>query len=254
MTKKNTESSEEKDIEKEEDTNPADLEPDEDTVEEDDSDADPNPDEEEEEEGDENSDIDLDAEIEEENRRGPDPKKAHERIKDKEVEDDEEDLDEDDKPLTRREANELLAKQAKEAQETRAFDIARRLAGSDKEAELIVLKWKNRSFPAKMPLSEQVEEAYAITHRKRLISQRNEALRALKNRDGLNRTVAGTHRDSVKSNSSQQPKGMSKQDRQAIETSFGPWNPKTGRFEKKLKNGHLIVKYPGQDQVQTIKP
>jgi hypothetical protein len=256
MTKKNSKASEEKDTKKkDEDIDPADLEDDTEDLEDEsveDDEVEDLEDDSEEEEGDEEStdnEIDVDEELEEEKKLGkPDSKKAHKRIKDKEAEDDEgdEEEDEDDKPLSRKEARELLARNAREAQETRAYDLARKLTGSDKEAELVVMKWRNRTFPENLPLPLQIEEAYAITHRKRFISQRNEALRALKNRTGVKNDSTTTHRDGHSSPSKLKPK-MSPQDLAAIEATGFKWVPKNGRFEKKLKNGNLLMKYPGKD-------
>ena len=251
MTKKNSEAAEEKDENDEAAADPAEDDVEEEEEEEEKSDkgeegAESSEDDEEEEDDEEVSDseLDLDAELDVESKRGkPDPKKAHERIKEKE--------NEDDKPITRKEARELQRASERKAQEDVAYQFALRLTRSEKEARLVFLKWQNRSFPSDLPLAEQVEEAFAITHRKALISQRNEALRSLKNKDAVNRNSAITHRDPPDSPSSKTPKGMPPQDVKAIEQMGFKWTPKNGRFEKKLKNGNLLVKYPGKD-VQNV--
>lgn len=192
---------------------------------------------------------DYDAEIEEEKKRGkPDPLKAAEAWKKRdqkrkeeieaEADDSEADIDEDDKPLTRREARELMAATQKTAQEAQAYTLARGMAASDKEAELIVLKWRNRNFPEGASLNEQIEESFFITHGKKILGRQQELARALKNKDNVNRNAAGTHRTGTPT---KEPK-VSSADVSAIKAAGFSWNGTARRYEKKLKDGSIIVR------------
>lgn len=209
------------------------------------------------------SDIDFDAELEKERKGKPDPvkakkafdkrsKKRQEQGKDDAADDeaeevDEEDLDDEDKPMTKREAREFLEKnQAR----TEALTTARTLSGSDKEAALIVAKWENRKFPSHLSVSEQIEECFAIVHGKKMIGERNEALRALKGKDSVNKNAtAQAHLDTPVVG---EPK-LTPQDRQIYTQSGFVWNGQTQRYEKKLSNGNILEKNWKTGAVRMIK-
>ncbi len=211
----------------------------------------PEGDEPEGEEGEGADDTDYDAELEKEKNLGkPDPKKAASAFADRkkkrdvpegeELESDEPegDEEEDDKPLTRKDVAAILANDRKERQESDALAMAKTLARSDKEAELIVAKWKNRSFPAGLSLADQIQEAYVITHSKKLIGERNEALRALGNKGTASKDSSSTFRDAPSSGA--EPK-IAPQDAAAIKASGFAYNSTTKRYEKKLKSGDTLV-------------
>lgn len=192
------------------------------------------------------SEIDYDAEIEAERKRGkPDPDKAKNAFKERK----EKREGEDDRPLTKRELQEILAEERKQNQSREAFNLARALAGSDKEAQLVVEKWKNRSFPADLPIEEQIEESYVITHRKKLLGERNEALRALRAKGGVNKNGAGTYRESTKGN---QPK-TSAEATSAFKAAGFTWNGTSRQFEKKLPNGDMLIRDAKTKQTRLIR-
>lgn len=214
--------------------------------------------EEETENSEKNDDPDYDAEIDRETKLGkPDPeaaKKAFQERKNKREDGDDiddEPEDDEDKPLTRRELADALAKDRKERQETEAFSLAKSLAGSDKEAQLILAKWKNRTFPSGLPLSEQIQEMYVVTHSKKLIGQKNEAFRALKNGRGVNRDGSGTHQDAPENPTA--PK-VSTADAQAFVAAGMTYNVQTRRYEKKLANGNILVRDPKTKKSVLIRP
>lgn len=194
--------------------------------------------------------LDLDAEIEKERKAGdPDPaiaKKAFEDRKTKRGTTDEK----GDKPLTQKDLADFEAKIRKDAQQERALEIATGLAGSEKEAELIVLKWQNRTFPKNLPLVDQIQEAFVITHAKKLVGERNEALRALKGKQGATRIAPGTHRDAIRSGA--EPK-MSPADAAVIKQSGFKWSHTNKRFEKKLSSGAMLIRDPKTKQVRLEK-
>ena len=152
--------------------------------------------------------------------------------------------DDDEKPLTANQLEEILSRERettqKEVQSLRIYEIAKGLATSEAERNLIVEIHKNRSFPAHLSLEEQLEEAYAIANRKKLIGERNEALRALRGKDGVNKDTATTHRDAPKAG---EPK-LSPADQQAIKGAGFSWNGTNRRYEKKLSGGRILVRKP----------
>lgn len=194
-------------------------------------------------------DLDLDAEIEKERKANPEiAKKAFkDREKKRETEDSVE--DDEDAPLTRKDLASFEQKIRKDAQKERALEIAKGMAGSDKEAELIVLKWGNRTFPKDLSLAEQIEEAYVITHSKRIIGEKNEALRALKGKDGVQKNAATTHRDLSKGAA---PK-IAPDSLAAIRKSGFTLNTSTQRYEKKTGNGRTLVYNVKTKQIQLEK-
>lgn len=192
--------------------------------------------------------IDYEAELkkEREARAKAELKLADDRAREanrkRKVQEEEGVEDDDDAPLTKKDLvklrSEISSETRREIQVEQAFSIAKGMAGSDVEAELIVAKWKNRSFPEDLPLSDQIEEAYAITHRKKLIGERDEAFRALKGKDGVNRNPAGSYRE---------PAGgvistTSAQDSEAFKAAGFSWNSTSRNWEKKLPNGELLIR------------
>lgn len=187
--------------------------------------------------------IDYEAELKKEQERAEKAEKAlaGQRFKEaekrrKEAEAAGKNDEDDDKPVTRKELAAVRAEERVLAQQERALEIATTLAGSEPEAKLIVAKWKGRTFPDGMPLSEQLEEMHAVVHRKRIIGERNEAIRALKGRDGAGRNAAGAHREPT---DGKEPK-LAPQDEQAIKAAGFTWNGTSRSFEKKFPNGAIL--------------
>ena len=189
----------------------------------------------------ENTDsIDYDKEIKDEKEKGkPDPKIAREAFLEREAKRKEEGekSSEDDRPLTRKDIEDVESRIEKRNLEIQALTLARQLATSPKEAELIVEKWRNRTFPSSLSLSEQIEESYAITHRKKIIGERNEALRALQGKSGVNDNPAGTHHSESKGREPQ----LAGNDKAAIQLAGFVFNTTSQRFEKKLPDGSILV-------------
>lgn len=190
--------------------------------------------------------IDYEAEFEKERKGKPDPEKAKLAFKERQSKKED---GEEEKPLTRAELDEILAQDRKDRVSDTALQLAKGMATSDKEAQLIHEKWKNRTFPPNLTLSEQMEEAYAITHRKKLIGERNEALRALKGKEGVNSDAASAHQDEPQGG---EPK-LPAQDKQAILDAGFKFNNTSRRFEKKLKNGSILIRDPQTKQTRLIK-
>lgn len=185
-------------------------------------------------------DIDFDAELEKEQKNKPDlgkAKVAFKERKEKRKEDTDDESEDDEKPLTRKEMQAMLATAEKKTLVTTAFQIAKSFAASDKEAQLIVAKWENRTFPSNVPLSEQIEEMYAVVHRKKIIGERNEAMRGLKGKTASNKDGAEAARESkVVVASKIAPDIMV-----VIKQSKLVQNPTTKRWERKLPGGKFLI-------------
>lgn len=203
------------------------------------------------------SKIDYDAEIAKEKAKKPDPDKARDAFKlreQKRIEREKElDSEDEDKPLTQKDLDNLRSEWRSEFQREALRDrfevLAKNLAGSDKEAELMVARWENRIFPSDMTVTEQVEEVYASINAKRLIAERNEALRALRGHSGVETNSAATHRDATKGTEPQ----LSPQDAKAIKDAGFTWNGTSRRYEKKLPNGALLVRDSKTGITQIVK-
>ena len=189
--------------------------------------------------------VDYDAELvkERERRKKAEEKleetqrKASERREWKLKQEREEESDEEERPMTASEMRALLAEEReatrKEFQSTRITEIARSMAASESEAQLIVEIHKNRSFPSTLSLEEQLEESYAIANRKRIMAQREELVRALHSKE--TRVIGGgQYRDSVMTTS--EPK-LGAADIQAIKSAGFVWDAQQRLYKKSLAKG-----------------
>ena len=150
----------------------------------------------------------------------------------------------DDKPLTKGELRSILAQNNQVTQKTlivnQATIIAGTLAGTDGEADAIVETWKNRIFPDGMDLQDQIEETYAIVNRRKLIGERNEALRGLKGKDAARIDAATGHQAGQKVTVSE-PKLEADMKSVLVRQGY-KFNRDKVRWEKKLANGKYLVK------------
>lgn len=192
---------------------------------------------------------DLDAEIEKEKKGVPDPEKARQAFKERENKRQEKEESDEDKPLTRKQLEQILSQDRQARFNEDAKSVARSLSGSDKEAELMMLRWQNRTFPSHLTLQGQMEEVYAGIHAKKIIGERNEALRALKNRDNVEKSPAVTHHDEPQ----QGEPTLSAADKQAITAVGFVWNGKSRQYEKKLSNGQILVRDSKTKQTRLIR-
>jgi len=106
----------------------------------------------------------------------------------KEAEENGDEEDEEDKPLTKKNVNKILEEREekirKEMREEQAIELAKKMTESDLEANLVMEIWKNRTLSG--TLNEQIEEAHAIATYKRSQKQNEELKRALMGKDGEN--------------------------------------------------------------------
>jgi hypothetical protein len=163
------------------------------------------------------------------------------------------DEDEEEKPLTKKELQSLLQQERLETEkrlnEARAIEIAKTITSSDAERDLVLEIHKNRTFPAHLSLQEQIEEAYVIANRKKIVGENSELKRALKGKAGVVKNPAGTHRDAP---ASTEPK-ISPEDSAGIKAAGYSWNGTLRRWEKKLGNGDILVSDPKTKKTSIIK-
>lgn len=166
--------------------------------------------------------------------------------KEEENQDDDDGDDDDDRPVTHREMREIVSQTEKKTLLSTAKTIALSIATSEAEADLIVAKWENRTFPPNLPLSDQIEEMYGAIHSKRIIGQKNEALRSLKNKDNVNNDGSGSHRDPP---GGTEPK-IEADMKLVISQSKLVFNATSKRYERKLPNGDTIYYDPKSKSIK----
>lgn len=180
-------------------------------------------------------------------------KKRAKKDKDDEEQGDEDEGDEDEKPLTQRQLREILAadrqRTQKEVQANQIAEKARKLASSDAEAALIIEIHKNRNFPEHLTLDEQIEEAFAIANRKRLLAQNEELKRALKSKETKKTDAAGSHKDTPAKG---EPK-LAAQDLQAIKRSGFVWDASRNLYKKALKGSNKTLFYDPKSKKRFVE-
>ena len=168
--------------------------------------------------------------------------KSKEKPKASDVDESAIDDTDEDRPLTARELTVILARERQEnqklLQQQRITDLAKKLASSDDEAELIVEIHKNRTFPDHLSLEDQMEEAYVLANRKRLMGENSELKRALRGKGSAVTSAPPVHHDAPKAREPQ----VAPQDRAVLVAAGFIWNGTARRFEKKLKNGDILVR------------
>lgn len=195
---------------------------------------------------DSSSQEDLTALIEAEKARKPDPEKALQRFKRDHSEETNEVVDDGDRPLTRRELEELLARHEQrlvvETQEDKLVKFSEEIAGTPQEAELVRAIHANRIFPTGMSLREQLEESYAIANVKRIAARNEELKRKIASQQTASRNTATTHRDPQ---AALEP-DMAPDLKASMVRAGYAFNSTTRRYEKKLPNGKVLVKENGR--------
>ncbi len=149
----------------------------------------------------------------------------------------------DDKPLTKKDLDDVLASERqatqKAANEKEVESYATDMSGSETEKQLIIATFKNRTFPADMPLKQQLEEVYAIVNRKKLINQVAEFKRVLKSKETASKEITTDVKEEVIMGDVK----MSSQDAQAIKASGMVWDSVKRVYKKPLGNGKTFLYY-----------
>lgn len=175
-----------------------------------------------------------------------DPKKALERFQRDNTPEEPEHVSEEDRPLTRRELEELLARHEQrlvvETQEDKLVKFSEEIAGTPQEAELVRAIHANRIFPTGMSLREQLEESYAIANVKRIAARNEELKRKIASQQTASRNTATTHRDPQ---AALEP-DMAPDLKASMVRAGYAFNSTTRRYEKKLPNGKVLVKENGR--------
>lgn len=162
------------------------------------------------------------------------------KAKDEDI--DEEDEDEEDKPLTKKDLDSILTADREANRKvilsSQIQEKAKKLAGSEDEADLIVEIHKNRSFPSDLSVDEQLEECWAIANRKRFKAKTDELKRSLASKETREDNAAGTVRDEALAKETK----LSPQDAQAIKDAGFIWDGVKRLYKKSLAGGkkHLF--------------
>jgi len=143
--------------------------------------------------------------------------------------------EDENKPLTRADINQVLAEFArtneKSNQDSEAKNLIAKHVEGD-EAEAAYLFWKNRVVPTGN-LEEDVMFALGGLNYKRVIAQNSELKRSLQSKDTRNKDVSGT----VKDPTGTAETTLSSQDAQTLKASGMKWDGKKRLYSKKLKDG-----------------
>ena len=157
--------------------------------------------------------------------------------------------DDDDKPITTRQLQEMLAQQSqqiqKELQGQKIVELARSRAGSETEAALMVEVHKNRQFPPHLSIEEQMDEVWLIANRKKIMGEHAEALRAVNAR--ANSNPAGTYYPA----SPEPIRGNMEVIKKLLGMGYKE-NKTLNRLEKKFGNGKLSIVDPNTGKVSVI--
>ena len=156
--------------------------------------------------------------------------------------DEDDESDDDDRPITAREFNEAIAREretiTKQVSFAEAESVASGVSINDAEKQLILEIYQNRSFPEHLTLKEKIEECQLIANKKKWIGERNEALRALKAKDGVETHSSSGVQDEPKGNA---PKLAVQTANELARVGF-IFNNTNHRFERKLDNGKVLVR------------
>ena len=162
------------------------------------------------------------------------------KLREKKRKGEDEEEEDEDRPLTAKDLEGIMEKNRqrtwKELQAEMITEKAKKLASSDSEANLIVEIHKNRVWPEGLTLGEQIEEAYAIANRKKLLAQNEELKRSLKSKEIASDFAGGTHRDSSPLS---EPK-LSSPDVQALKAAGFGWDGKVGAWKRETKDRILF--------------
>lgn len=187
------------------------------------------------------TDIDYKALADAETKRAEEAQKAAAdlafklREQKREVKEEDPPEEDDNKPLTRADINQVLAEFArtneKSTQDTEAKALIAKHVEGD-EADAAYLFWKNRVVPTGN-LEEDILFALGGLNYKRVIAQNSELKRSLQSKDTRNKDASGAVKDPTGTSETM----LSSQDAQTLKASGMKWDGKKRLYSKKLKDG-----------------
>jgi hypothetical protein len=160
------------------------------------------------------------------------------------------DNEDDEKPITKKDLSELLLAERQQTekllQKNRIEETLKGLTTNPDEANLIREIHQSRVFPSHLSIEEQVQEAFVIANSKRILAQRNEALRALKSKSVVNNDVAGQYQENK-----ERPEQRLKPDVEFVLKGQGfKYNPQARQWEKAVGTKTLVADKKGNISVK----
>lgn len=152
---------------------------------------------------------------------------------------DDEGQDDENQPITRAELKAIREQDRKNLLMTEVVRIATSLSENATMQELVLEKWKNRSFPADLSLQDQIEECFLAANKKRIFGENKELKRSLLGKRGVNKDASGSQQD--ESGTSHAPRMPAADAAEFARLGF-KWNATSNRYEKKLASGGFIVR------------
>ena len=160
----------------------------------------------------------------------------------------------EEKPLTAHQLETILAKERQstrqELQRTESSRLIKSKTTSDAEAQLAEEVIGSMTFPPHYTLEDRVDSVVAVINRKKLIGERDEALRALRGRENAEHSPASTHHDALESKG--EPKLPADQ-LQVLKQQGFAWNNVSKQFEKKLSGGRMLIHDTKTKRVRLVK-
>lgn len=153
--------------------------------------------------------------------------------------------DEDaDKPLTRRELDARLAENReqvrREFQSEETTKKIKAITKSDAETRLVEQVFTATHFPSWMPLDEQIENAYLIANKKHLTQKNAELMRALNGKGTVVTEISSSQREGGSSNEPRLDPNTATMLKQTGYT----WNAPSRAYIKKLGSGRTLFYDP----------
>lgn len=166
------------------------------------------------------------------------------KLREKVRKDDEEagqEVPEEEKPVTQKQLHEFMAKERK----GEIVRIVSDMTDDVKVRELTILTHKNRTYPANSSLQEQLQEAYLVANKDKVLGENSELKRALSGNKNALTDASQNHQDSPKVG---EP-NMSAADKQELARHGWKWNGTSRKYEKKIKSGMLVRQDDGSTQL-----
>ena len=152
----------------------------------------------------------------------------------------EEEIDEENQPMTRKDFAEFQAQERQRIQNEynkhQIQEVAGNIAETDDEKQAILAVHANRIFPEEMSVKDQLEEVKLVVNKDKIFGENSELKRALNSKANSSKEFISGQHDSIESKAGE-PKLSG--NRKEILKDF-TFNKATKQYEKKLSSGVLV--------------